>query len=103
MTPKSTIKVIDTDTIVVGTEVPNTNRLKFGTSALPYIFCISEIISIQTFKKPDLPKKKVFFPRAQIATILVLRFVNDDVYKPSFEHRICQFKELVLFYLLSIF
>ena len=80
MTPKSTVKVIDyySDTIVVGTEVPNTNRLKFGTSALPYIY---------------------FFPRAHIATILV---VKDDVCKPSFEHRMCQFKELVLFYLLSI-
>lgn len=64
MTPKSTVKVIDyySDTIVVGTEVPNTNRLKFGTSALPYIYCISEIISIQTFKKPDLPIKS-FFPK----------------------------------------
>ena len=63
MTPKSTVKVIDyySDTIIVGTEVPNTNRLKFGTSALPYIYCISEIILIRTFKKPDLPKKKFFF------------------------------------------
>ena len=48
MTPKSTVKVIDYYfDYPVGTEVPNTNPLKFWASALPHIYCISETILIQ--------------------------------------------------------